>query len=407
MKLKVLLVGAPLSTSGYGYHARTILDSLKLVDDKIDLHLMMMRFSNTSNTYENKEDLKWYTELASKFNPQMLGHFDISIQIGVPTEWKKYAKYNIGVTAGVETLTIPEEWIEPVNSMEKVITISNFSKRGFVNTKYDTKTCTTSIEVIPYPVKKTLDSQEKLELDITTEFNFLSINQWAPRKNIENMLFWFLQEFANQPQVGLILKTYTQSNSTPDYYQTRLRLHDIINQVPDRKCKVYLIHGDMKDEEINYLSNHQTVKAYINNAHGEGFGLSVFDAACAGLPIVAPDFSGYKDYLYQAKEEKTGKEKLKPFFQKVLYDMNPVQQNHIMPGIIHPGMIWAYPQERDFKHKIREVYKDYGRFKKQADELKKIILSKYEKQKIDKMYIDSIFEHFNLDEMEDEIIEVQ
>jgi len=400
-KLKVLVCGAPLSTSGYGKHCRVILNALRTIDDKIDLYLMPYRFSNTSNTYENIADNEYYGFLISKFNPQMLGFFDISIQIGVPHEWKQYAKYNIGVTAGVETLTIPAEWIEQVNNVNKIITISNFSKRSFTNTNIDGKTCKIPVDVVHYPVKDTTKI-ENVDLNLSTSFNFLSVNQWAPRKNIEALISWFIQEFENNEDVGLILKTYSQSNSTPDFYETRLRLVDLISNFPNRKCKIYFVHGDMKDEELNSLFNNPAIKCYINNAHGEGFALSVFDAACSGMPIVAPDFSGYKDYLYQAKDEKS---RLKPMFQRVNYDMNPVQPHHLMPGIINPGMIWAYPQEKDFKFKIREVYKDYGRFKKQAEELKQIILPQFDEKIINEKYIKSIFDGFNL-EQEEQVIEV-
>lgn len=401
-KLKVLVCGAPLSTSGYGKHCRVILNALKTIEDKIDLYLMPYRFSNTSNTYENDEDVAFYSFLVSKFNPQMLGFFDISIQIGVPHEWKPFAKYNIGVTAGVETLTIPTEWIDQVNAVNKLITISTFSKRSFVNTCVDGKSVKTAIDIVHYPAKD-ISKFKNVNLDLSTNFNFLSVNQWAPRKNIETLISWFVQEFQNNEDVGLVLKTYCQSNSTPDFYETRLRIIDLLSKFPDRKCKVYFIHGDMKDEELNALFNDPRIKCYINNAHGEGFGLSMFDAACAGLPIVAPDFSGYKDYLYQARDAKS---KLKPFFQRVAYDMNPVQQHHLMPGLIIPGMIWAYPQEKDFKYKIREVYKDHGRFKKQAEELKQIILTQFDEKIINEKYIKSIFDGFNLEQADEQVIEV-
>lgn len=402
-KLKVLVCGAALSTSGYGKHCRTILNSLRNVEDKIDLYLMPFRFANTSNTYDNKDEVSWYIHLMSKFNPQMLGFFDISIQIGVPQEWKKYGKYNIGVTAGVETLTIPPEWIDFVNSMDKIITISNFSKRSFVNTVNEDKSCKIPIDVIGYPARN-VQEYKNIDIELTTDFNFLSVNQWAPRKNMENMIHWFINEFMNDEKVGLVLKTYTQSNSTPDFSEARLRIMDIILSYPNRKCKIYLIHGDMSELELNSLYNNPKIKAYLSTAHGEGFGLSIFDAVCAGMPVIAPDFSGYKDYLYHSKD---GKSKLKPYFQKVAHDMNMVQQHHLMPNIINPGMIWAYPQEKDFKYKIREVYKDYGRFKKQAEELKQIVLSVYTLDNINEKFINSIFEKFDLNTQQDEIIEVE
>jgi glycosyltransferase involved in cell wall biosynthesis len=405
MKLKVLVCGAPLSTSGYATHCRVVLDALRIVEDKIDLFLMTYRFAATSNTYEGK-NLEWYQHLASKFDPNMVGHFDISIQIGIPTEWRQFGKYNIGVTAGVETLSGPPEWIDGLNAVNKVLTVSSLPAKVLASIKTAEKAVKTKIEVVPFPVK---DEQPKqiLQLPVESKFTFLSVNQFAPRKNIENMVNWFCQEFKDNEDVGLLLKIYSNSNSTPDYHECKLRLLDILKQHPDRKCKIYFIHGDMNEAEIGTLFLQDSVKAYLSTAHGESFGLSIFDAVCNGIPVVATDYGGYKDFLYQEKAEKSGKSKLKPFFQKVEYDINPVQPNHYMPGIIQPGMLWAYPKEKDFKMKIREVYKDYGRFKKQASELQKLILEKYSKDEINKKYIDILFEDFNLEEAKEQIIEVE
>lgn len=404
MKLKVLVCGAVFSTSGYAEHARVILRALRTVEDKIDLYILPYKWSSTTDTYKNEDEIKWFKYLISKFNQSMLGHFDISIQLGVPTEWKKYAKYNIGATAGVETLSMNPEWIDHCNNVDKIITVSEFSKRTIVNCVLNEKKVQRTVDVIPYPVKK-LNHDDNFKPDITTKFNFLSINQWAPRKNIDNMIHWFVQVFKDNADVGLILKTYHQSNSTPDYYNLDLLLYEILYKYEDRKCKVYFVHGDLTDEQINSLYTQYNVKAYVNNAHGEGYCLPIFHAACHGIPVVAPDFSGYKDFLYQNKEEKPGKFKLRPFFQRVDVDINPVQQNHIMPGIINPGMLWGYPKENDFKIKIKELYKDYPRFKKQAQDLQKIIKETHDESKIYQKFVDCIFEKFDLSS-EEEVVEV-
>lgn len=404
-KLKVLVAGCAYAVGGYPEHTRVILDALRSIESKIDLTLLPYRWSNTSNTYENEYDTKWYDYLVSKFDQNMLGHFDISIQLGVPSEWKRFAKYNIGVTAGVETTTIPPEWIDHINGVDKVITVSNFAKNAMINTKVENKKIEKVIDVIGFPIKQDLETVP-LTLNIDTKFNFLCVTQWAPRKNLEFMLKMFVETFKNSPDVGLILKTYTQSNSIQDYCDAKLKLFDLLPSINDRKCKVYLIHGDMTDVEMNSLYKLDSVKAYVNTASGEGWCIPMFQAAYNGIPIVAPDFSGYKDYLYQNREDRPGKFKLRPFFQKVSCDINPVQQHQLMPGIINPGMLWSFPQPLDFKFKLQEVYKDYGRFKKQAIELQKIVLEKYDPSIIYEQILRSVFEKFTLEDQVDEVIEV-
>jgi len=46
------------------------------------------------------------------------------------------------------------------------------------------------------------------------------------------------------------------------------------------------------------LYNNPRIKALVNLSHGEGFGLPMFDAACHGLPVIAPSWSGHCDFLH-------------------------------------------------------------------------------------------------------------
>ena len=87
-----------------------------------------------------------------------------------------------------------------------------------------------------------------------------------------------------------------------DRHETSGRLYYFINEMKqkykDSKCKIYMLHGDMTEEEMFGLYSHPKVKGFINIAHGEGFGLPIFEAACNGLPVVCPAWGGQKDYMY-------------------------------------------------------------------------------------------------------------
>jgi hypothetical protein len=84
--------------------------------------------------------------------------------------------------------------------MDKIIVVSNHSKDVYNNTVYqgeveETKEeinihNQTPIEVVNYPVRSL--EQEPLELDLDYDFNFLSVAQMGPRKNMLNTLIWFL-----------------------------------------------------------------------------------------------------------------------------------------------------------------------------------------------------------------------
>ena len=60
---------------------------------------------------------------------------------------------------------------------------------------------------------------------------------------------------------------------------------------------VYLLHGDLTDEEMNQMYNHPKVKAHLTFTHGEGFGRPLLEASFSGKPILAPIATGQADFL--------------------------------------------------------------------------------------------------------------
>ena len=53
---------------------------------------------------------------------------------------------------------------------------------------------------------RTYDDIPKLDLKLSSEFNFLIISQFGIRKNLTNTIKWFVEEFKNE-DVGLVVKT--------------------------------------------------------------------------------------------------------------------------------------------------------------------------------------------------------
>jgi hypothetical protein len=57
-------------------------------------------------------------------------------------------------------------------------------------------------------------SEDILGFELDYEDNFLMISQLGPRKNFENAISWWVEEFVDQ-EVGLVLKTNFRNNSIP------------------------------------------------------------------------------------------------------------------------------------------------------------------------------------------------
>ena len=137
----------------------------------------------------------------------------------------------------------------------------------------------------------------------------------------------------------------------------------------------------MEENEIHSLFTRDDIHAYVTATHGEGYGLPVFEAACAGLPIVATNWSAHTEFL-TAPYKEGGKIKNKKLFAKVDFDLNKIPNHVVWKDILIEGSQWAYPKEKSFKEQIRKVYKNHGMYKSWAKSLQESIKETHEKNKI-------------------------
>jgi hypothetical protein len=178
-----------------------------------------------------------------------------------------------------------------------------------------------------------------------------------------------------------------------DYEATRRTIKDMVSQFPNRKCKVYLLHGDLSSSQMTWLYTHPNVKSMINIAHGEGFGLPLFEAAREALPIVTIGWSGQQDFLVHDKKE---------YFQSVEYTLQPVQQEAIWPGVIEKDSMWAHADQGSYKMKLRDMRSNWDSHKTTAEELKTLLEENFSEEKLYSGFCDSILDVFpNEQEIDD------
>tara|TARA_Y100000034_G_scaffold135891_1_gene209648 strand:+ start:341 stop:1612 length:1272 start_codon:yes stop_codon:yes gene_type:complete len=381
---KLLVRGPALSRSGYGEHTRFLLRSLRAYEDEFDIYLININWGKTGWIWTDDEERRWMDDIINKTGKHIESGagFDISAQVTIPNEWEKLAPINIGVTAGIETTKVAPEWIEKSMLVDKIAIVSEHSKQVYENTSYQAQNgetgemiddfrCTTPIEVVHYPVRDFEAAEIDLKLDY--DFNFLTVAQVSPRKNLNNTISWFVEEFKDE-EVGLVVKCNIKCDSVNDRFETERALKALLEGHEDRKCKVYLVHGTLKEEEMTALYQHPKIKALVSLSHGEGFGLPIFEAAYNELPVIAPDWSGHVDFLYMPiKEKKTGKMKSKASYATVKYTMQPIQKEARWKGVLQEDSLWCYPEKASYKKRLREVYSDYNRFRSQAKKLNKHI----------------------------------
>jgi len=333
---KLMLICAPVSSrSGYGSHARDLVRSF-IDSDKYDIKIMDVRWGECPRNAlkeDNPNDKRIIDCIMPQ--PQLDRQPDVYVDIRIPNEFETHGKVNIGITAGIETNAVSEKWLEGCNKMDLTIVPSNHSKDGFVNTHYDKVQNTPDgkqqkigelklekpIEVIfegsDEDIYKPLTKDEidtdffdMLNEKVPEKFAFLSVGQWTKggygedRKDLARTVKVFYETFANKKkQPALIMKTSGATYSILDREDILGKINSVKSQFPSdwKLPNVYLLHGDMNEEELNYLYNHPKVKAFISLTHGEGYGRPLQEATMTGLPVIATNYSGHVDFLDSEK----------------------------------------------------------------------------------------------------------
>ena len=324
MNKPVCLVTAPVATrSGYGAHARDIVRSL--IDlDRFDVKVWNVRWGNTPmNALDenNPNDLPILQRILK--SNELPKQPEIHIQVSVPNEFTPIAKYNIGVTAGIENTAPKAEWVQGLNRMNMNIVPSKFVKEIFQKVSYEEineqtkqKTgelrVTSPIEVLfegadtdIYKLTNQLSSELKTEMNsIKEKFIFLYTGHWLQgdlgqdRKDTGMLLKTFLETFKNKPNPpALLMKTSGATFSIMDRNEIKQKIDDIKSTVKGKLPPVYFLHGNLTDEEMNQMYNHNKVKAHITFTHGEGFGRPLLEASLSEKIVIAPSWSGHIDFL--------------------------------------------------------------------------------------------------------------
>jgi glycosyltransferase involved in cell wall biosynthesis len=375
----LIVISCPIDTfSGYGARSRDVV--LPIVKSgKYDVRIIPQRWGNTPWGFlqEDNPDHKLLKDCLL-LNPQLPKQPDCWIQITVPNEFQPVGKFNIGMTAGIETTICAPQWVDGINRMDLTLVSSNHAKKVFEDSKFEEKNNQTGqvvrniklekpIEVlfegvntdIYKKVDKVNESQVWDVFDyISEEFNFLYVGHWLQgemgedRKNTGMLIKTFLETFKNQKQKpGLILKTSSVDYSILDREEILDRIRKIISTVEGNDLpQIYLLHGELSDEEINNLYNHPKVKAHISFTKGEGYGRPLLEASTSQKPIIVSNWSGHLDFLNSDMSILLSGE------------LKPVHPSAVVQDMILPDSSWFTVDYKKAAETLEDIYKNYKKY---------------------------------------------
>lgn len=402
----VCVVRAPCATrSGYGDMSRDIIRHL-IEYDKYDVKIVSVNWGETPMNALDPKNPKDKMILDRLLTAPLHKQPELFVTITIPTEFEPIGKYNIGITAGIETTIAAPQWIESCNKMDVVFTISEHSKNVFLSSKFESRAdngqsmgnleLQKPIEVLHNCIDQSIFKKLEYEADvlpsikqvlneIPEKFCYLFVGHWLrgnlgeDRKNVGLLVKVFLETFKqvrDRQAPALILKTSGGNFSILDKIEITKKIDSIRNTVVlengQKMPNVYLLHGELSDDEMNSLYNHPKIKAHVSLTKGEGFGRPLLEASVSGKPVIVSGWSGHMDFLNEVDAVLIGGE------------LRQIHESSVWDGVLIRESSWFSPDVQQAANALAAVFMDYEAFRKRAHKLGKENFKKFSYQNIQK-----------------------
>jgi len=382
------IVSCPIDTySGYGARARDYVKAI-IESDKYEVKILSQRWGNTQRNFIKDNEKKWGF-LAKHIIPQLTEKPDYWCQITVPNEFQAVGKYNIGLTAGIETTICDGSWIEGCNRMDLILTSSNHSKRVFESCEFTKDNEGEKIIRLEKPVKvliegadldvyKPIKEYSNKDLynninDIPEDYAYLFVGHWMhgelghDRKNVGLLVKTFYEIFKDKKtKPALILKTAVVSGSHMDRSEIMRRIDMIKDSIPSNDLpSIYLLHGELSNIEVNEIYNHPKVKTMVCLTRGEGFGRPLLEFSLVNKPIITTAWSGHTDFLNEGDVGYVGGE------------LEQLHNSSLVPNMLLKEAQWFKPNLGDVKYLFEDTFKNYKDWVTKAKRQTKISKTKF------------------------------
>jgi len=403
-----LLFRGPVKTrSGYGAHSRDLLQALYEMN-LFDISVDSCMWGSTPLT-ALEEDNTFHKWIESVIVTKLEQIPDIYVQVTVPNEFQTLGKFNVGITAGIETTVAPKEWIDGCNKMDLIVTTSTFSKDVLLSTVYNETENNTGKLIKQHKIEKPIkvlfegvdlsiynNEYKGLDIDIKEDFAFLFVGHWLKgnlgqdRKDIGMLIKCFSKSFEDiENPPALVLKTSSATFSVKERESFRSRISKLVEDIKNPP-PIYLLFGELTNDEMNQLYNHPKIKAMISLTKGEGFGRPLLEFTMSGKPVIASNWSGHKDFLPMDKAIMVGG------------SLTEVDDSAVDTFIIK-GSKWFTANYNEAAEVMKLVREDYDKFLEKSETLRIENMEKFSLEKMRETFKD-MFQLFSTKPQEQKLV---
>ncbi len=208
----------------------------------------------------------------------------------------------------------------------------------------------------------------------TRSFKFLSVFRWSYRKGFDILIRAFLEEFSSEDDVSLVMASRNLDRLEETGPQKIIEdFNDIKNTIQkDDIPHVVLYTKPIHEKDMPKI--YSSADAFVLISRGEGFGLTVLEAASCGIPVISSNCSGHLDFLN--KDNSFLVEPDGYVEAKVSGNMSRMAKLcHFYDGQIFPDFSKTGVQQT--REKMRFVYENYKLAKEKNKNLQNLINKKY------------------------------
>ena len=407
-----VVISCPIDTySGYGSRARDFVKAtVEAKKDDWEIWVMPQRWGETPWGYiqDHKEEWGWLEPKMLPFQQPLTQKPDVWMQITIPNEFQPIGNNNIGITAGIETTLCHPSWIDGINRMDLTLVSSEHAKKIFELTQAEEKNPNGQIvrkiqlqkpvevlfEGVDLNTYFEINNDDLPETDLITSldnidenFAFLFVGHWLQgdfgqdRKNVGQTIKIFLETFKNKHNApALVLKTAIHNGSIMDRTDVLNKINAIKTTVKAKKLpNIYLIHGELEEEDMNHLYNHPKVKAMVNFTKGEGFGRPLLEFSVFKKPIIASGWSGHVDFLNRE------------LVTLIEGRLQPIHQSAVVENILIKESSWFEIDPVSASQKMVDVWTNYKKYEVGSKRQSHFVKSTFSFEKM----VEKVSEYYN------------
>ncbi len=292
MASSVRIRGPFLGPSGYDHHVREFVRALSTRGVGVDLE-NLAEWSPVRLPHQLRDP--WFESLNRRTDARTVLHFSFPTQVA-----RDAALPNINFTM-FEATRIPGRWAAAHQQSDLIVLPTEHSRRAWIDSgvpESKLRLCPLGVRTDLYrPGVRPFQFENAVGRPLSSyAVRFLNVSEIGARKNLGGLLTAWLRATTKRDDTVLIWKVGCYNPGSLASFEADVRAAQHRTGIRlDQAAPIHFVYDLFPDADMPRLFAIAT--HYLSLSFGEGWDLSMIQAAASGLRLIAPRHSAYVDYL--------------------------------------------------------------------------------------------------------------